>query len=810
MSKLLQKRQNKSIRKIKPHRELEWLDFDDDDFNESDYDSDTNDEAVYEYEDSDVGDEAYEETDYDEDAYEDEEYDEEYDDDYDEDDDEYEEYDDDDIEDYDDIYDDDDDEEADEVVEGFGKVLHFLTRMSMADYMLIFTGILVLVLVGVTGTMFVKGKMEDKQVAAFAEIGAGLENIPIIGESGLLAVADAQAAKAAAAEIEEPQQEEEQVEDESEKIEVSMNLTSIQKDLKIKFINKKSGKLIPNVAFEVEVNAPSDKKYTLVDEDKDGIIYEKDIAPGEYRLLIVGPEDAEKYSFPKEAVKTKVKDTIEYKKVDVSDEIKTEDQVDVSAEDTKVNDTEIESANKDTVEWVESTKTLIEGTQEVIVSYEKVNKSDITDPSAKAALDFRMSGIVKASEEEGTPVPVPTESEEPKETEIPKETQTPTETQTPAETEVPKETQSPTGTEKPKETEKPTETPESTPGKVPEESPSDEPDATQTPEQVPEEDASESPSASPTVSPTKKPKETPTATPNSAQNDTKSNLKSNSGDQLYVKKDDGSYRKAKYADYFKKNIEFYKKVETTTGQYRYTGWQTIDGATYFFDKNGNKVTGEQVIQGAKYTFNENGVLNTGSGQLGIDVSKWNGAIDWNAVKNSGVSYVIIRCGYRGSTTGALIEDPMFRTNIKGAQNAGLKVGIYFFTQAMNEVEAVQEASMVLGLIKGYSISYPVFLDVEASGGRADAISPATRTAVCKAFCQTIQNSGYRAGIYANKTWFTTHMDTPSLTGYKIWLAQYAAAPTYTRTKYDLWQYSSKGRVAGINGNVDMNISYLGY
>ena len=118
--------------------------------------------------------------------------------------------------------------------------------------------------------------------------------------------------------------------------------------------------------------------------------------------------------------------------------------------------------------------------------------------------------------------------------------------------------------------------------------------------------------------------------------------------------------------------------------------------------------------------------------------------------------------------------------------------------------------MVLSLIKGYNISYPVFLDVEASNGRGDAINADTRTAVCRAFCQTIQNSGYKAGIYANKTWFTSYMNTPSLTGYKIWLAQYAAAPSYTRTKYDMWQYSSKGKVSGISGNVDMNISYLGY
>ena len=317
--------------------------------------------------------------------------------------------------------------------------------------------------------------------------------------------------------------------------------------------------------------------------------------------------------------------------------------------------------------------------------------------------------------------------------------------------------------------------------------------------------------ATPTVSPTVTPTVSPTATPNKAETDTKSDLKTTDGEKLYVKNSDGTFREAKYADFYNKDIKsFYRKITKTTGEYRYTGWQEIDGKTYFFDKNGNKVTGEQVIQGAKYTFNSDGSLNTGSGHLGIDVSKWNGSIDWNAVKNSGVSYVIIRCGYRGSTTGALIEDPTFRTNIKGALNAGLKVGVYFFTQATNEVEAVEEASMVLGLIKGYNISYPVFLDVESSNGRADGIDTATRTAVCKAFCQTIQNSGYKAGIYANKTWLNEKIDTPSLTGYKIWLAQYAAAPTYSRTKYDMWQYSSKGSVSGISGNVDMNISYMGY
>ena len=289
-----------------------------------------------------------------------------------------------------------------------------------------------------------------------------------------------------------------------------------------------------------------------------------------------------------------------------------------------------------------------------------------------------------------------------------------------------------------------------------------------------------------------------------AEDDTTSKLKDKNGNQLYYKDSNGNYVEATYADYYKYDV-FYLKNPS----YIYTGWQTIDNTLYFFDKNGNKVVGDQVIQGAKYSFADSGALITGSGVLGIDVSKHNGTIDWAAVKNSGISYVIIRCGYRGSTTGALIEDPKFKSNIKGAQAAGLKVGIYFFTQAINEAEAVEEASMVLQLIKPYAISYPVYLDVESSGGRADGISKDTRTAVCKAFCATIANSGYTSGIYANKTWLNEKLSPSALGGHKIWLAQYAAAPTYNGP-YHMWQYSSKGSVSGISGRVDMNLSYLGY
>lgn len=292
-----------------------------------------------------------------------------------------------------------------------------------------------------------------------------------------------------------------------------------------------------------------------------------------------------------------------------------------------------------------------------------------------------------------------------------------------------------------------------------------------------------------------------------ATSDTTTKLKDKNGNQLYVKNADGSYREAVYADYFTAS-EFYMKTE---GQYAYTGWQTINGKTYFYDKSGKVVTGTQIIQGVTYNFGSDGAIQTSvnGSKFGIDISRHNGSIDWNAVKSSGVDYVIIRCGYRGSSSGALITDQNFQSNIKGATAAGLKVGIYVFSQAINEVEAVKEASLAVSLAKGYKLTYPIFIDTESSGGRADKIDVATRTAVVNAFCQTVQSAGYQAGIYASKSWFETKLSMGSIGNYRIWLAQYAAAPTYSG-RYDMWQYSSKGTISGINGKVDLNLSYLSY
>lgn len=199
---------------------------------------------------------------------------------------------------------------------------------------------------------------------------------------------------------------------------------------------------------------------------------------------------------------------------------------------------------------------------------------------------------------------------------------------------------------------------------------------------------------------------------------------------------------------------------------------------------------------------------SGKSKAGIDVSKWNKDIDWDKVKNAGVEFAIIRAGYRGSVTGSLVQDVYFDINMKGAAKSKIPVGVYFFTQATNEVEAVEEASAVLRWVQEYEITYPIFIDTEGAGGngRADGLDTDTRTLVCEAFCRTIENAGYEAGVYASRNWYNNNLHTEKLEDYYIWLAEYRSVPLY-QGYYRMWQYSSKGHIDGIEGNVDMNIMY---
>lgn len=199
----------------------------------------------------------------------------------------------------------------------------------------------------------------------------------------------------------------------------------------------------------------------------------------------------------------------------------------------------------------------------------------------------------------------------------------------------------------------------------------------------------------------------------------------------------------------------------------------------------------------------------GSARLGIDVSKWNKIIDWDKVKAEGIEFAIIRCGYRGASSGALVLDPMFETNIRGAIGADVPVGVYFFTQAVDEVEAVEEASMVIRLIEDYDVDYPVFLDSESAGGRgrADWLDADERTKIHKAFLQTISSAGYETGIYGSRNWLNNEVNMTGLSDYRTWLAEYAEIPAYDGY-YHMWQYTSKGTVDGIETRVDLDLCYM--
>lgn len=193
---------------------------------------------------------------------------------------------------------------------------------------------------------------------------------------------------------------------------------------------------------------------------------------------------------------------------------------------------------------------------------------------------------------------------------------------------------------------------------------------------------------------------------------------------------------------------------------------------------------------------------------GIDVSSYQGSINWKTVASQDISFAIVRLGYRGYGEGTLVLDKNYKTNVKGAADAGLGVGVYFVTTALNEKEAVEEADFVLKNIKGYDITWPVVLDLEDSGGsegRAHNLSKADRTAIIIAFCDRIKEAGYTPMLYANVGWYMTKMDLKQLTGYDKWFAQYFNAPQFPYA-FQIWQASSTGSLDGIKGNVDIDYS----
>ncbi len=197
---------------------------------------------------------------------------------------------------------------------------------------------------------------------------------------------------------------------------------------------------------------------------------------------------------------------------------------------------------------------------------------------------------------------------------------------------------------------------------------------------------------------------------------------------------------------------------------------------------------------------------------GIDVSTYQGDIDWEKVAASGVKFVFIRLGYRGYESGLLVKDDRFEDNIRGALQNGIAVGVYFVTQAISVEEAVEEAQFVMENIRPYNVTWPIVLDIEdaaSATARTAELSQQARTDHAIAFCETVKESGYTPMLYCNIRWFIEKLDITRITDYDKWFAQYFRKPFFPYA-FQVWQYSSTGRIDGIEGNVDYNISFVDY
>lgn len=194
---------------------------------------------------------------------------------------------------------------------------------------------------------------------------------------------------------------------------------------------------------------------------------------------------------------------------------------------------------------------------------------------------------------------------------------------------------------------------------------------------------------------------------------------------------------------------------------------------------------------------------------GIDVSKFQGEIDWKLVKEDGVDFAILRAGYRGYGSGKIVLDEMFLKNLEGTKEEHMDIGVYFYSQAISKEEAVEEAKVVIDALKGYDVTYPVVLDTElpsGDGARTADLTKEERTEYILAFCETIEEAGYTPMIYSNLNWFILKTDYKALSKYDIWLANYDTLP-YFPYDFKMWQYSEKGQVNGISGDVDLNICF---
>ncbi len=198
--------------------------------------------------------------------------------------------------------------------------------------------------------------------------------------------------------------------------------------------------------------------------------------------------------------------------------------------------------------------------------------------------------------------------------------------------------------------------------------------------------------------------------------------------------------------------------------------------------------------------------------VGVDLSKYQEYVDFAKLKKAGIDFCMLRVGARGYGTGQLVLDSYFQENIKRATDAGLDIGVYFFSQAVTIEEAEEEAKMVLEYIQDYDVNYPVVFDMEYvqnDTARVEQLSKEEKTLITQAFLEAVELEGYTPMIYGKKEWLLTKIDLGRLVGYDIWLADYSDIPDYPY-QFSMWQYTNQGKVDGVSGKVDLNISFIDY
>ena len=234
-----------------------------------------------------------------------------------------------------------------------------------------------------------------------------------------------------------------------------------------------------------------------------------------------------------------------------------------------------------------------------------------------------------------------------------------------------------------------------------------------------------------------------------------------------------------------------KEGNVTLNSYNPDNFRIDNGFMAYFDDDGNKIS-----------------------HLGCDLSYHNGDVNFDELAASGCEFVMLRVGYRGYSEGGMVKDEKFETYASEAERVGLKIGVYFFTQALTPEEARDEADFTLSIIENHKISYPVafdteYIDDEAARTNTTEISDELRSDICTAFCERIKEEGYYPMIYASENWFRRSLEVESLKQYDFWAPQYLEENDFLYD-FTIWQYTDVGSIPGVKGDVDLDISMVDY